>query len=111
VSKAKVVNKVVQEVQVEQTAVVLDATSQAIINEFFTTRTMVNELTKTQKALEAQVKAILGDAEVGIVDGVVRICRETRHKNYLDSKKLKVAFPEAFDACSEDKPYVVLVAK
>jgi predicted phage-related endonuclease len=101
----------VQEVQTEQTAVILSKENLAIVNEFFETRTMVNQLSKTQKELEALVKEILGDAEVGVVDGKVRIERETRSKNYLDPKKLKSAFPEAFDTCSEDRPYVVLVAK
>lgn len=110
-AKAKVVSKVVQEVQTEQTAVILSKENLAIVNEFFETRTMVNQLSKTQKELEALVKEILGDAEVGVVDGKVRIERETRSKNYLDPKKLKSAFPEAFDTCSEDRPYVVLVAK
>ena len=110
-AKAKVVSKVVQEVQTEQTAVILSKEDLAIVNEFFETRTMVNQLGKTQKELEALVKKILGDAEVGVVDGKVRIERETRSKNYLDPKKLKSAFPEAFDTCSEDRPYVVLVAK
>jgi predicted phage-related endonuclease len=110
-AKAKVVSKVVQEVQTEQTAVVLSKDDLAIVNEFFETRTMVNQLSKTQKELEALVKEILGDAEVGVVNGKVRIERETRSKNYLDPKKLKSAFPEAFDTCSEDRPYVVLVAK
>lgn len=108
---AKVVSKVVQEVQTEQTAVVLSKEDLAIVNEFFQTRTMVNELTKTQKALEAKVKEIIGDAEVGIANGVVRIEREFRSKNYLDPKKVQEAFPEAFEACSEQRPYVVLVAK
>ena len=110
-AKAKVVSKVVQEVSTEQTAVVLSKEDLAIVNEFFETRTMVNELGKTQKELEAQVKKILGEAEVGIVDGKIRIERNIRHKNYLDPKKLKEAFPEAYEACTEDKPYVVLVAK
>lgn len=109
--KAQVVKKVVQEVQFEQTAVVLSADAQKVVEEFFATRTMVNELTKTQKALEAQVKEILGDAEVGIVDGQVRILRDERSREGLDKEKLKTAFPEAFEACLTKSPYVVLVAK
>lgn len=108
---AKVVSKVVQEVQVEQTAVVLDKTQEAVINEFFTTRNTVNELKKTQKALEAQVKEIIGDAEVGLVDGQVRIQQSFRSKSGIDMEKLKTAFPEAFEACQTSSPYVVLVAK
>ncbi len=110
-AKAKVVSKVVQEVQTEQTAIVLSKEELAIVNEFFETRTMVNQLGKTQKELEALVKEILGDAEVGVVDGKIRISKETRSKNYLDPKMLQKAFPEAFEACSEQRPYEVLVAK
>ncbi len=110
-AKAKVVNKVVQEVQMEQTAVVLDSEALNIVNEFFSTRTLANELAKRQKDLEAQVKTILGDAEVGIYDGKVRIERDIRERENLDKKLLMSAFPEAYEAVVSKKPYVVLVAK
>ncbi len=110
-SNAKVVNKVVQEVQFERSAVVLDKDTQAIINEFVATRDMLNSLEKTKKDLEAQIKAVLGDAEVGIVDGEIRIEQSKRSRTGVDSKKLALAFPEAYEATQTTTDYVVLVVK
>lgn len=110
-SKAIVVNKVVQEVQFERQAVVLDATTQAVVDEFAATRDMINALEKTKKELEAKIKEVLGDAEVGIVDGKVRIEQSQRSRTGVDSKKLALAFPEAYEATQTTTEYVVLVVK
>lgn len=107
----KVISKVVQEVSTERTALSLSKEQLAIVNEFFETRTMVNDLTKRQKALEAEVKEIIGDHEVGVFDDKVRIEQSFRSREGLDTEKLKTAFPEAYEACQTKKPYVVLVAK
>jgi predicted phage-related endonuclease len=110
-SKATVVNKVVQEVKFERDAVVLNADAQAIINEFIATRDMLNALEKTKKELEAQIKEVLGDAEVGVVEGEIRIEQSKRSRSGIDSKKLALAFPEAHEACATTTNYVVLVVK
>ena len=110
-SKAIVVNKVVQEVKFEREAVVLDNATQEIINQFVATRDMLNSLEKTKKELEAQIKAVLGDAEVGVVDGEVRIEQSKRSRSGVDTKKLALAFPEAYEATQTTTDYVVLVVK
>lgn len=110
-SKAVVVNKVVQEVKFEREAVVLDDATQNIINEFVATRDMLNALEKTKKELEAQIKAVLGDAEVGVVNGEIRIEQSKRSRSGVDTKKLAMAFPEAYEATQTTTDYVVLVVK
>jgi predicted phage-related endonuclease len=113
-SKATVaveVVKAVKVVKVENTAVEIDAEMQKVINQFVTTRTMITELEKTKKELEAQIKAILGDAEVGVVNGEIRIEQSKRSRSGVDSKKLALAFPEAYEAVQTTTDYVVLVVK
>lgn len=113
-SKATVAVKVVKVVniaQVENTAVELNADTQAVINQFIATRTMITELEKTKKDLEAQIKEVLGDAEVGVVNGEIRIEQSKRSRSGVDSKKLALAFPEAYEAVQTTTDYVVLVVK
>lgn len=110
-SKAIVVNKVVQEVQFERQAVELNADIQEVVNQFVATRDMLNALEKTKKELEAQIKAVLGDAEVGIVNGEIRIEQSKRSRSGVDTKKLQMAFPEAYEATQTTTEYVVLVVK
>jgi predicted phage-related endonuclease len=113
-SKASVaveVVKVVNIAKVENTAVELNADTQAVINQFIATRTMITELEKTKKELEAQIKSVLGDAEVGVVNGEIRIEQSKRSRSGVDSKKLALAFPEAYEATQTTTDYVVLVVK
>lgn len=108
---AKVISKVVQEVQFERNAVVLDADTQAVINEFVATRDMLNSLEKTKKELEARIREVLGDAEVGVVGSDVRIEVSKRSRKGIDQDKLKTVFAEAYEACATTTDYSVLVVK
>lgn len=110
-STAQVSTKVVTQAVVENTAIELDADAQALVNEYITTRTLATELEKTKKELEAQVKALLGNAEVATVDGKIRLEVSKRERGTTDRKMLEKAFPEAFEATNVISKYVVLVAK
>ena len=110
-STAKVVTKVVQQAVIENDAIELTADQQALVNEYISTRTMVTELEKTKKALEEQVKALLGKAEVATVNGQVRLQVSKRQRDVTDRKVLAQLFPEAFEATNKTTEYVVLVAK
>lgn len=107
----KVVSKVIQQVVTEQVAVEFAGESRELLNEYLATRKMVTDLEKTKKALEEQIKALIGDAEVVTVDGVVRIEVSQRHREGTDRKLLAQLFPEAFEATTTSTDYVVLVAK
>lgn len=108
---AKVISKVVQEVQFERNAVVLDSATQALINEFVATRDMLNSLEKTKKEIEARIREVLGDAEVGVVGSDVRIEVSKRTRKGIDQEKLKNYFSEAYEACGTATEYSVLVVK
>lgn len=108
---AKVISKVVTEVAMERQAVTLDKDTQAVITEFVATRDMLTSLEKTKKALEAKIREALGEAEAGIVDGVVRIEVSQRKRTGVDTKALAEAFPEAYEATQTLTEYSVLVVK
>ena len=108
---AKVISKVVTEVAMERQAVTLDSATQAVITEFVATRDMLTSLEKTKKALEAKIREALGEAEAGIVDGVVRIEVSARKRTGVDTKALAEAFPEAYEATQTPTEYSVLVVK
>lgn len=110
-STAKVTTKVTQQAVIESNAIELTEDQQALVNEYISTRTMVTELEKTKKELEAQVKALIGEAEVATVNGQVRLQVSKRQREGVDRKVLAELFPEAFEATKTLSEYVVLVAK
>lgn len=107
----KLISKMVTEVAIERKAVELDSSTASIITEFVTTRDMLSKLEKTKKDLEAQIKAVLGEAEVGVLNGEIRIEVSKRERKGVDSKALAEAFPEAYEACQTLTEYSVLVVK
>ena len=110
-STTTVTTKVTQQASIEANGIELTADQQALVDEYINTRTMVTELEKTKKALEAQVKELIGNAEVATVDGKVRLQVSKRQREGVDRKVLAELFPEAFEATKTLSEYVVLVAK
>lgn len=110
-SVAIVDTKVVKEAKVEFTATELDAVTQSIVDEFVATRSMITALEKKKKALEADIREALGDAEVGLADGKVRIEVSPRTRVTIDSKELAEAFPEAYASTHTVTEYSVLMVK
>jgi predicted phage-related endonuclease len=112
-AKAKVVNKVVhvQEVKVERYAVELGKKAREALVEFQSTRDAIRDLEKTKEALEEILRKALGQADVALIDGVVRLEVSHRQRNGIDSKKLEANFPEAWKATQKVSKYSVLVTK
>jgi predicted phage-related endonuclease len=83
----------------------------AMISEFVETRDLLRALEATKKELDAAIKEALGGAEVGTIDGKVRIEVSQRSRESADSTVLKEAFPEAWEAAKKVTDYTVLVVK
>lgn len=98
-------------VEMTSTSVELSAEVQAIVSEFSATRSMITELEKTKKALEARIREALGEAETGTVEGVTRLTVSPRTRVTVDSAKLAEAFPEAYEATNKVTEYTVLTVK
>lgn len=102
-----------QTVSVETPAVLLDAHAgevETLIAEFNEAKTLIKQLEEQKVAAEARLRELLGDAQVGLVAGVERLKINTRSRTDLDTKNLKVAFPEAYASCSRTKTYDFLTA-
>lgn len=112
-AKAKVVSKVVSTIvstlEVERSAVELDLVTQNAINELVALRDKISLAEKEKKALDAQIKLALGDAEAGLINGVIRIKVSARTMPSVDTQLLKEAYPEAYEATKKETPYTVLM--
>lgn len=106
-----VVHKVVQEIKTEQVAVEFQGDALNLLNEFFTIRKAINDLEKTKKEMEKQLKTLIGKAEVITTNGAIRAEVSTRSREGTDGEMLEKLFPEAFLATRTKKDYTVLVAK
>ena len=53
-------------------------------------------LTETKASLQNDIKAVLGDNEVGQLDGTTVVTFKRTKRNALDQKALKAAEPELF---------------
>lgn len=72
------------------------------------------EMAETVKALEAEAKGILNEALTEGAHGVDRqgtviVSRVSAKNTGVDSKKLKVTYPEAYEACYRETEYAKLV--
>jgi predicted phage-related endonuclease len=93
-------------------AVTLDEATIAIVDEFVATRTMITELEKTKKELEAKIKDFMGEATVGLLaDGKTRLEVSLRERKGIDAELLKNTFPEAYEATQTISKYSVLMPK
>jgi hypothetical protein len=102
-----------QTVSVETPAVLLDVHAgevETLIAEFNEAKVLIKQLEEQKANAEARLRELLGSAELGLIAGVERLKISSRTRTDLDRETLKVAFPEAFDACSKSKTYTVLTA-
>ena len=72
---------------------------------------MIKKFEAQKEAADAAIRAALGDATVGIVNGEERIKLSARENTYINQNILKESFPEAFEAASYKTPFTVLVTK
>jgi len=78
-------------------AVELDSSAQQIVNQLRSLRTQTTALEKEKTLLRDQILAILGDAEVGTIEGVVRVRQRQEERRSMDYTKL-LAFPDIYEA-------------
>jgi predicted phage-related endonuclease len=72
---------------------------------------MIKKFEAQKEAADTAIRAALGDATVGIVNGEERIKLSPRENTYINQNILKESFPEAFEAASYKTPFTVLVTK
>lgn len=89
--------------------VALDNTAAAkLIAQFDATKAAIKALEEQKAAVEAELRQLLGDAEVGTIAGVNRIKVAQSTNSKIDRKLLQEAYPEAFQATLVVTPYTFL---
>ena len=78
-------------------AVELDTEAQALVNELRTLRDQSTALEKQKSAIRDQLLEALGEAEVGLVDGVVRLRQRDEVRRSVSYDELLTLFPEAYE--------------
>jgi predicted phage-related endonuclease len=80
----------------QTTSVELDSEAKALVNELRTLRDQTTALEKRKTAIRNQLLEVLGDAEVGLVDGIVRLRQREESRRSVDYQTLFVEFSEAY---------------
>jgi predicted phage-related endonuclease len=78
-------------------AIELDSEAQALVNELRTLRDQSTALEKQKSAIRDQLLETLGEAEVGLVNGVVRLRQRDEVRRSVGYDELLTLFPEAYD--------------
>jgi hypothetical protein len=78
-------------------AVELDSEAQALVNELRTLRDQSTALEKRKSVLRDQLLETLGDSEVGLVNGVVRLRQRDEVRRSVGYDELFTLFPEVYD--------------
>lgn len=106
----KVTVKTETTVSAQSSAVVLDKSAEALIQEFNTAKAVIKEMTERKEAAEQALKELLAGAEIGLIDGVQRVKLSARTRSDIDRDDLKEVYPEAYELCLKHKTYYVLTA-
>jgi hypothetical protein len=102
----KLVNQLVVE---HENVAVLDGTdAQALINTLNEAKRMAKAATEQAEAAKAALKALLGDAREGVLDGILKVELVDKTRKGVDTELLEKAFPEAYKACGKTTTYTEL---
>lgn len=111
VATTKITKTVVEVVLEEPTKVLDDTNVVELIVALADAKAAIKALTDQKDEIDSQIRALMGNALIGTVDGVKRVEILHRTRTGIDSDLLKKAFPEAAEACAKETPYTQLNAK
>jgi predicted phage-related endonuclease len=94
----------------EETAL-LDESAEMLIVAFNDAKAAIKALEGKKAEAEAALREMLGDAEVGTINGVERVRIVSRVTSKIDRDLLKTGFPEAFESTYVQTPYTILQTK
>jgi hypothetical protein len=90
---------------------VLDIAAEALIVKFNEAKALIKILEVDKAEAEKALRDLLGEAQVGTINGVERVRIASRVTSKIDRDLLKTAFPEAFEVTYVQTPYTVLQTK
>lgn len=99
------------EIVVSNTVRHLTKGTDALVKAFAKTKEDLKVLEAQKKALEEQIRNLMGEAKVGYIDGVKRIEILDRTLTKVNRKLLQEAYPEAYQASLEKTEYTVVDAE
>jgi predicted phage-related endonuclease len=100
------------EVAIESDVAVLDGTdAEALIVRFNAAKAALKDLEAEKKAVEADLRALLGDAKIGTIGGVDRLVISEITRENIDREVLREHFIEAYEAARTETTYTVLKTK
>lgn len=83
----------------------------AIIKRFAEVKDLIKVLTEEKETLDEEIRELMGDATVALIDGVVRAEIKPRSRKGIDMEDLRTVFPEAYELCLKETPYTILLAE
>jgi len=86
----------------------LPATAQDLFDARATAKKLVEEYTEEVRRAEAEIMKLLGDSEVGTIDGKSAVTWKEQTRVGVDSKRLKEEYPEVAEAVSKESSFRVL---
>jgi predicted phage-related endonuclease len=89
----------------------LPASAEDLIRTFNNTKATIKLLQAEKENAEKALRELLGDAEVGTINGVERVKISHRNMSKIDREALKAAWPEAYEATLLESSYTVLTTK
>jgi hypothetical protein len=95
----------------EQVAILDELATEIAIAEFNSAKAAIKAFEAKKAEAEQKLRAMLGDAKSGTINGTVRVRIQHRNMSKIDREALKTAFPEAHDATLVQSSYTVLDAK
>ena len=100
------------EVEVAADVAVLDGTdAENLLVRFNAAKEAMRELEREKKAVEAEIRALMGEAKVGSIGGVDRLFFQSVTREGVDKEALAADFPEAYAAVRTETTYTVLKTK
>lgn len=94
-----------------ETTAQLEPAAASVLARFNEVKNLIKELDAEKSKLDEEIRAMLGDASVGTIDGVERVRLSLRNNSKIDREMLKAAWPEAFEATLVVTPYTVITTK
>lgn len=99
------------EVKISDEVAELDASMEAAIVEFNSTKAAIKALEAKKQEIENAIREALNGKDVGTINGVERVRVLHRNRSNINRELLKTAFPEAYETTLTESAYTVLQAK
>ena len=105
----QVITKTTTVVEETQTAI-LDKSLEEAIALFNDAKDAIKVLEQQKKDAEAVIREAMGDATIGLIDGVQRIKISSVTRTEINRTDLQEAYPEAWALCTKENTYTVVKA-